>query len=71
MIRTRHLLFKVLLTALLAAGLCLIYLDARISTTFTGKMWELPARVYARPLELFQGASLSKDDLAYELEALG
>ncbi len=71
MIRTRHLLFKVLLTALLAAVLCLIYLDARISSTFIDKMWELPARVYARPLELFQGAGLSKGDLAYELEALG
>ena len=34
-------------------------------------MWELPAKVYARPLELFVGARLAADDLAYELEVLG
>ena len=71
MIRTRHLLLKLLLTAGLAAALCLIYLDARITTTFIGKMWELPARVYARPLELFVGAKLSRENFAYELESLG
>ena len=71
MIRTRHLLLKLLLTALLAAALCLIYLDARITTTFADKMWELPAKVYARPLELFVGANLKAEDLGYELDALG
>ena len=34
-------------------------------------MWELPAKVYARPLELFAGARLDADELAYELEILG
>ena len=34
-------------------------------------MWELPAKVFARPLELFVGARLSADDLDYELEVLG
>ena len=71
MVRTRHLLIKLLLTSLLAAALCLIYLDARITATFANKMWELPAKVYARPLELFVGSKLRQDDLQYELEALG
>lgn len=71
MIRTRHLLLKLMLTALLAAVLCLVYFDARITTTFADKMWELPAKVYARPLELFVGANLKADDLGYELDALG
>jgi penicillin-binding protein 1B len=31
----------------------------------------VPAKVYARPLELFVGARLSPDDLAYELSVLG
>ncbi len=71
MIRTRHLLLKLFLAALVPAGLALIYLDAKITSTFTDKMWELPAKVYARPLELFAGARLRAEDLAYELEVLG
>ncbi len=71
MIRTRHLLLKLILVAAVLGGLFLVYLDARITATFTDKMWELPAKVYARPLELFEGARLTADDLAYELEILG
>ena len=71
MFKTRHLLLKLLLVALVAGALFLVYLDARITTTFTDKMWELPAKVYARPLELFAGARIEPDDLAYELEVLG
>ena len=69
--KTRHLLFKLFLVLAVVGIGYLIYLDARITTTFTDKMWELPAKVYARPLELYGGAELSPDDLAYELAALG
>ena len=65
--KTRHLLFKLLMVFLVIGTGYLIYLDARITTTFTDKMWELPAKVFARPLELYSGAELSPDDLAYEL----
>jgi len=71
MIRTRHIFLKLFLAALVAGGLLLVYLDAKITSTFVDKMWELPAKVYARPLELFVGARLQPDDLAYELEVLG
>lgn len=71
MIRTRHLFLKLLLAGLVAGALLLAFLDARITTTFTDRMWELPAKVYARPLELFVGAPVSADDLAYELQVLG
>ncbi|MBN7799109.1 penicillin-binding protein 1B [Parahaliea mediterranea] len=69
--KTRRPLLKLFLSALLLFALVLIYLDAKITATFTDKMWELPAKVYARPLELFAGARLDADDLAYELEVLG
>ena len=71
MIRTRHLFLKLLLAGLVAGALLLAFLDARITATFTDRMWELPAKVYARPLELFVGAPVSADDLAYELQVLG
>jgi len=71
MIRTQHLLLKLLLTGLVAGLMVVIYLDVRITSTFTDKMWEVPAKVYARPLELFVGADLDVEDLVYELEVLG
>lgn len=71
MFRTSHLLLKLFLTALVAGGLFLIYLDAKITSTFIDKMWEIPAKVYARPLELFAGARVGAEELAYELEVLG
>ncbi len=67
---TRFLL-KLSLSVFVLAALAIAYLDARITETFSDKMWELPAKVYARPLELFVGANLSPDDLAYELEVSG
>ncbi|WP_116368914.1 penicillin-binding protein 1B [Parahaliea mediterranea] len=69
--KTRRPLLKVLITLLVLFGLVMVYLDAKITSTFTDKMWELPAKVYARPLELFVGAPVATDDLAYELEVLG
>ncbi|MDG2045584.1 MAG: penicillin-binding protein 1B [Halioglobus sp.] len=71
MFRTSHLLLKLTLVALILGGLVVIYFDARITATFNHKMWDLPAKVYARPLEIFIGAPLSPDDLGYELEVLG
>ena len=71
MTRTRHPLRKLalVLLVLLAAGL--LYLDARITGTFQTRSFELPARVYARPLELFAGAALRRDEVVSELELLG
>ncbi|TAM45789.1 MAG: penicillin-binding protein 1B [Gammaproteobacteria bacterium] len=60
-----------LLIALLAAALFALYLDWRVTDEFTGRRWALPARVYARPLELFPGAALTPPQLVQELELLG
>src|SRR5690606_8063308 len=38
---------------------------------FDGKKWALPARVYARPIELYQGLPLTPELLEQELRALG
>jgi penicillin-binding protein 1B len=67
----RSLLLKLVAVAVVLGAMAIIYLDAQITATFSDKMWELPAKVYARPLELFVGATLSPDDLAYELDVLG
>jgi len=48
-----------------------VYLDAIVQEKFSGKRWTIPAKVYARPLELFVGQKLAKDDFLAELDALG
>ncbi len=46
------------------------YLDHRVRVKFEGKRWSLPARVYARPLELYPGLRLSADRFAREAALL-
>lgn len=62
------LLFAIFLIAMM---LVLLFLDVRVRSEFEGKRWELPAKVFARPLELYQGAPISLGDLRIELQALG
>ncbi len=38
---------------------------------FEGRLWELPARIYARPLVLYSGMSLGPDMLEKELALMG
>ncbi|RAU16614.1 penicillin-binding protein 1B [Nitrincola tibetensis] len=49
----------------------LIYVDGQVREKFEGKRWALPAKVYARPLELYPGQSISIQDLREELTGLG
>lgn len=46
-------------------------LNHTVRSQFEGKRWALPARVYARPLELVADLALTPDDLASELTAMG
>ena len=50
----RFLRFALLATLLAAAGFTL-YLDFRVRDEFEGRRFALPARIYARPLELHVG----------------
>jgi len=49
----------------------MVYLDAVVTSRFEGRRFEVPSRVYARPLELYDGASVSASGLARELELAG
>ncbi|PID44561.1 MAG: penicillin-binding protein 1B [Gammaproteobacteria bacterium] len=64
-------LFKLCVLGVVAFAGWLVYLDAVVRDKFEGKMWSIPASVYARPLELYQGAALNPDLLDFELKALG
>jgi penicillin-binding protein 1B len=48
-----------------------VYLDHQVRTEFEGRKWDLPSRVFARPLDLYPGAPLSLRDLEVELRVSG
>jgi penicillin-binding protein 1B len=62
---------KLGLVGLVALAGVAIYLDAVVQEKFSGKRWTIPAKVYARPLELFVGQKLELKDFLTELDALG
>ncbi|MFV0437139.1 MAG: penicillin-binding protein 1B [Desulfopila sp.] len=57
---------------LLLGGLFLMHsisqLSDEITEKFTGKRWAVPATIYARPLELYQGLEIDPNMLERELE---
>jgi len=59
----------VLVGLLLTAGFAL-HLDFQVRHAFEGKRFALPARLYARPLELFAGRKLNPEALLGELRRL-
>jgi len=42
----------------------------RVTREFQGRLWSVPARVFAAPLELYAGAPISANDLEQELHRL-
>jgi penicillin-binding protein 1B len=65
----RGLLGAVLIAVVTLAGYT-AYLDFQIRSQFEGKRWSLPARVFARPLELYPGRDLDAEQFTRELELL-
>ena len=66
----RYLRFALLAAALLVAGATL-YLDFRVRDEFGQRRFALPARVYARPLELHAGLRIPQTAVEQELRQLG
>ncbi len=63
--------FLILLSvALVFFSAYLFYLDQRITQRFEGRIWQLPAHVYARPLELYAGKAISSEQVLFELDYL-
>src|SRR5690554_1554327 len=59
-----------LILLVLLAG-WMVYLDAVVTSRFEGRRFEVPSRVYARPLELYDGAAVTAESLKQELELAG
>jgi penicillin-binding protein 1B len=75
--RIKHVFSRIMTLRWLFASLIIFFviylatLDAQILKRFEGRIWQLPAKVYARPLELYAGKALSLAQIKYELELLG
>ncbi|MGH8564621.1 MAG: penicillin-binding protein 1B [Gammaproteobacteria bacterium] len=63
--------FRLLILPFLVALVWLIWTDHKVRTQFEGRRWALPARVYARPLELYAGKAQALSDSRSELALLG
>ncbi|HMA89577.1 MAG TPA: penicillin-binding protein 1B [Burkholderiales bacterium] len=69
--RARRLLRLGLLALALGASIYVLYLDQRVRHEFEGRRFALPAKIYARPLELHVGLRVPETDVLRELRALG
>src|SRR5580765_1701196 len=48
-----------------------LYLDLRVTSEFEGRRFSLPARIYARPIELHAGLRIRQADVEEELRLVG
>jgi len=60
----------VVLSLMVGAGY-VAYLDYTVRTQFEGKRWSVPARVYARPLELYVGLEIKPNNFIKEIKKIG
>lgn len=60
--------WRFMLIGIVGLAAYMVYLDAQVRAQFDGKKWNLPAKVYARPLILYPGAELNPGQLLAELQ---
>lgn len=66
------LIFSVLvISAFVAFSIYLIRLDNIVRDKFEGQRWDIPAKVFARPMEIYVNAPVNQQDLQEELKLLG
>ncbi len=72
--RTKRSYFKIALLLCLGFSIPLaiyaVVLDRIVVSKFEGKRFSIPAKVYARPLELYEGKTLNPEQLHHELQLL-
>nr|MDT0252659.1 hypothetical protein [Endozoicomonas sp.] len=59
----KSILFKLGLTLAVLVSAYAVYLDAVVTKQFEGKKWAIPAKVFARPVELYVGKLITPGEL--------
>lgn len=62
---------KSLVVLMVPAVMLFGYFYVEVVGQFKGRLWDLPARVYSAPVELYSGADIAKDHLLWALEHRG
>ncbi len=70
-IRWKSLILKLITTGIVLLIAVAIYLDAIVIRQFEGKKWAIPAKVYARSVELYDGKMLTAEQLQTQLKRQG
>lgn len=66
------LIFSLLIiAAAIAFSIYIVRLDNVIRDKFEGNRWDIPAKVFARPLEIYNNAQVNQTDVEQELKLLG
>lgn len=65
------LFWRLCLVGIIVLGAYAFYLDAQIKHAFSGNKWEVPAQIFARPLELSKGEEITVQEVIDELNLLG
>ena len=69
--KLRRFLFWSLLLGAVVLSVYVVYLDQMVQQKLAGNRWTLPARVYAQPIELYQGAKITASQLEKALVRVG
>jgi len=69
--RSKRVFLRLALIALIFLLFLVIYLDSQVRDEFDQQAWNIPAKVFARPLSFSLGQKLSLDELLTELALLG
>ena len=66
------LIFSIIVISIFVAfSIYLIRLDNIVRDKFEGQRWDIPAKVFARPMEVYVNAPVSLQDFQQELKLLG
>ena len=70
-VRLAWLTGSIVLLGTVALSAWFVWIDFKVRRDFETLQWALPARLYARPVELYVGAPVSTDDLIDTVQRLG
>ena len=67
---TLGLILGITLVILLILAALIAVIDYRVTSKLDGVLWTVPAKIYSRPLELFEGSNFCRPILKREMEML-
>jgi penicillin-binding protein 1B len=67
----KKLLWRTFIVSILLLAAYTVYLNSIVTEKFEGRRWSIPARVFARALELYPGLDINANQLEKELKLAG